>query len=144
MGGICGSHFFTLETGAERGRGNLVWWGRLRWFGTAPFPSSLVFSSTTPRTRTLKREKKNLKRERKTRKDRKQIFIGEGKLVVSYSGWGGAGHIVTKLDPTPNPILVFFKNLNSSHPRFLYSHTHSNRGGAGRVTRKTCEIAIPK
>ena len=46
MGGICGSHFFTLEAGTEWGRGNLVWWGRLRWFGTAPSPSSLVFSSS--------------------------------------------------------------------------------------------------
>ena len=56
----------------------------------APSPSSLVFSSTTLGTRTLKREKKNLKRERKTRKDRKQIFIGGGKLVISHSGQGGA------------------------------------------------------
>ena len=90
MGGICGSHFFTLETGTERGQGNLVWWGRLRWFGTAPSPSSLVFSHQQPQEREKKNLKWERKRERKIRKDRKQIFIGGGKLVISHSGQGGA------------------------------------------------------
>ena len=66
-----------------------------------------------------------------------------GKVVISYSGRGGAGQIITTPDPALNLIRVFKKILNPAHPRLPCSYTHPNRGGSRWVTRETREIAIP-
>ena len=67
-----------------------------------------------------------------------------GKVVISYSGRGGAGQIITTPGPGPNPIRVFKTILNPAHPRLPCSYTRPNRGGSGRVTRETREFAIPR
>ena len=75
--------------------------GFLHWVGGTTLAST--------GTRTLKWEKKTWNEKRK------QIFIGGGKVVISYSGRGGTGQIITKPDPVPNSIRVL-KKKNWTQP----------------------------
>ena len=55
--------------------------------------------------------------------------------------WGGGDNYKTY--PSPNPIQVFIYSPNPLYTRIGYSHTHPNKGGAGRVTWFTYKIVIP-